>query len=191
MKSDKLLLFLGIFLSILAISGCSSTNVAVTPDKITTKDVLAEANDKGEVFAFSHYEPEIGNNANSTIIVNTNGKQVSLLEYNLVVFDTPQDFTLYENVSYSDVGTPLNVNSKERELDTQPSSEWYVDPVVTNYGEELTRDLLIDAKKEGGRTERITYPFVLKANTTYALVSNNRAGNSEQVVNVQFREREK
>lgn len=174
---------------ILAVSGCSnSTSVALTPDKIITKDFLEEANDKGEVFAFSHYEPNIASGANSTIIVNTNGKQVSLLEYKLVVFDTPQDFTLYENVSYSDVGTPLNVNSKNRILDTEPSSEWYVDPVVTNYGEELTRDLLIDAKKEGGRTERITYSFVLKANTTYALVSNNRAGNSEQVVNVAFRE---
>ena len=180
--------FIMIIITSLVISGC--TAVSVTPNEIITKDYIQLENERGQVFDAFEYFETVPNNENRSIVIQTNGKQIKLLQYTITTTDSPDDFLIYEGVSTSALGSPLDVYSKNREKVANNTAQLFHSPTVTDYGTVIQRDLITSAKKTSGQSKNIQTPFILKKNTTYIIMGDNRGGTQEMLFNIEWLEYE-
>lgn len=160
-------------------------------DYLKTQNYIHDLNKEGKIFSVQKYNSNVGNGENRTLIIKTNSKEVHLLEFVLTGSDSPQDLILYENVTTTNLGTEVDIKTRNRKANTNSSTLVYSEATISDYGELLDRDLLTASKREGGQVRRVPYEWILKSNTTYAIVTINRGGVEEQILNVVWYEREK
>ena len=180
--------FIMIIIASLIISGC--TSVSVTPNEIITKDYIQLENERGQVFDAFEYFETVPNNENRSILIQTNGKKIKLLQYIITTTDSPQDLYIFENPTLSDIGTAVDVYSKNRDRGINNTALIYHSPTITDNGIEIERDLITNRRRVGGQSKNIQTPFILKKNTTYIIMGNNRGGIQEMLFNIEWLEYE-
>ena len=168
---------------LLLISGCTASNITLQSNSpFTTQDYLKKANEESRVFSFNQYYESVGNGETRDILIKTNSKKIQLLEYILISGDTPQDFFIYESPTISNNGSLKQVENRNRVNNSNSSILLYESPTISNSGSLIYRDLLISGKKEAGTTMANPYNWILKEDTYYLIRTQNRAGNTEQII---------
>ena len=164
----KLLL---ISLIILFISGCNSTEVAIVD---TSQTMITQTSSHHEIHKGYHYTVDdkvtLGSNGQRNLLIVT--PPCINVTYDHMVFSISSSGiittgALYENVTYSVIGTVTPIHNRNRPLNYVSLSNVYIIPTITSTGEELSNYHW--GSRHIGGSVRDSEEFILKCDTNYLI----------------------
>jgi len=162
----KKIILLSIFFFSILISGC--TSVSVSPEKIINENILHKQCEENKCFIASYHYSGVNIGDNVSLLIQTDGKEVHLIDYLGTTELNPSQILFYENPTISNKGDLVNSYDLQRNNPQNSTAEVYSNPTISNFGTLINQNYLFGDRKRTEGFSEINH-FILKSNTTYLL----------------------
>lgn len=137
--------------------------------------------EQGNIFAITNKYENLANGQNELILIETNNQTIKLLNYILATDSGQDEFFIYESPTITDNGVSLTLINRNRNSNTSPEFQAYINTTVSDYGTLLELRYLSSGTKTYSLLQNEEVDLIFKPNTFYLLRIQNNGGGAEDV----------